>query len=275
MVHRLLHARSIAKAMKKTGRGESRPISSTLRRSRHRYTEATIPHIPRELGISDSLRVTVWNGRLSSKGGPGWYGNRPPLEGEKKEGLHRNKQTRVPWTRRALPHPIPLGHRFRDDMAPCPNGAGDPQGSGLSLACPCLAYPAHPAHPVDADCPSVAPMLTAQGGFVLLRVFVAAALLASAPVSLSLSTPDHETSGPLLAPAQTWLSSFCDLRGGTCRGDEGGVEWEERGEWGGVVFAKRAIRHNGRLEASGPFRDCAFGDGFLRGGPGDMQQFEN
>lgn len=74
-------------------------------------------------------------------------------------------------------------------------------------------------------------MLTAPVGSLLQLFSLPSAVLRF------LSTPDHETFGLLLAPAQTWLSSFYDLKG------------DMRGKMGGGVnadLAKRAIRRTGR-----------------------------
>lgn len=92
-------------------------------------------------------------------------------------------------------------------------------------------------------CPFVAPVLTARVGSQ------AAAL--SRCTRLQFSKPGHETFGLLLAPAQTWLSSFCDLRG------------DVRGEGDGAVCPRTWPSERsgalGGLETSGPCRDRAFG----------------
>lgn len=88
-----------------------------------------------------------------------------------------------------------------------PDGAWDPQEEWAAL--PVLQYQ-HRARP--RRCHFVAPMLTARVGSLLQLFSLTSAVLQFLP------TPDHETFGLLLAPAQTWLSSFCDLRGGDVRG---------------------------------------------------------
>lgn len=136
-----------------------------------------------------------------------------------------------------------------------PDGAWDPQEEWAAL--PVLQY-RHRARP--RRCPFVAPMLTARVGSQLQLFSLTSAVLQFLPA------PDHETFGLLLAPARTWLSSFCDLMGDV-RGTDGAVcprTWpsERSGAMGG-------------LETSGPCRDRAFGlwEGFA-GEPGGVHQFE-
>lgn len=123
---------------------------------------------------------------------------------------------------------------------------------GFCLSCSIYEY----IGPRLRWCHFVAPMLTAQVGSQL-HLFLSL-------LSAFLSTPDHETSGPLLAPAQTWLSSFVT---------SGALDAQERrrGKWGGVHanLAKRAIRCIGRLETSEPCRaSCIWAVGSVRGGTG-------
>lgn len=133
----------------------------------------------------------------------------PPLEGEKKPftatnkpAARHSKQRLDGAPRRALPHSIPLGQTFRDDMAPCPMGPWDPQGSGT---CPYLSYMC------CTSCPSaLAPMLTARVDSTLRADFCCPFCICII-LQFPFLTPDHETFDPLLAPAQTWLSSFLFL----------------------------------------------------------------
>lgn len=72
--------------------------------------------------------------------------------------------------------------------------------------------------------------------------FAAAALFFAALLQFLLK-PDSETFGPLLALAQTWLSSFCDLRGG--------VAQELREGKMGAVCVSASKASSGALEGRG------------------------
>lgn len=142
--------------------------------------------------------------------GLGWG---PPLEGEKNPSPQQTSpRARQPRTRRgpssgppAINSIGPHAPRLHGAM---PDGAiGILRESGLPLCCPHMSA-----------CISILPIGAAgsnadrAGGFE--RCMQA---LFSLPflqlLRFPLSTPGHETFGPLLANAQTWLSSFCDLRG--------------------------------------------------------------
>lgn len=165
--------------MKKTGRGESRPLLNFEEVTAQIYcAQSTIPHIP-SLTPSESLTGMCTSSKKGDQGTGKGLGQ-PPLEGEKKPftatnkpAARHSKQRLDGAPRRALPHSIPLGQTFRDDMAPCPMGPWDPQGSGT---CPYLSYM------FCTSCPStLAPMLTARVDSRCKLIF--AALSASAVYS--------------------------------------------------------------------------------------------
>lgn len=124
--------------MQKTGRGESTALLDFEEVTAQIYKSTFHAlHTFRTWVISDSLRVTHWNG-TSSKGGPGCGRAGPPPEGErpftatnKPACSAQPAQQRLDGApRRALPLSIPLGHTFHDDMAPCRMGPGILRRSG-------------------------------------------------------------------------------------------------------------------------------------------------
>lgn len=209
-------------------------------------------HTFRTWVIADSLRVTHWNG-TSSKGGPGGYGRAgPPQEGERT--LHRNKQTRVlcPASqpspageldgapRRLLPHSIPLGQTFHDDMAPCRMGTWDPQeewAGPLPVLAECISAAALPR---PRRCPFVAPVLTARVGSPAAALFS----LPSAGHFRRMAARPWGPCWPLLRRGSPlFFFFFGDLRGA------GGERGAGRGRWGGVYSSLGQASDPARWEA--------------------------
>lgn len=122
--------------MQKTGRGEPTPLLDFEEMTAQIYKSTFHAfHTFRTWVISDSFGVTHWNGGRRQRADRGVRKGLAPTR--RRKTLHRNKQTRVlcPASldgapRRALPHSIPLGHTFHDDMAPCRMGPGILRRSG-------------------------------------------------------------------------------------------------------------------------------------------------
>lgn len=124
----------IAGAMQETGRGKSIALLDFEEVTAQIYKSTFHAlHTFRTWFISDSVRVTHWNGDVV-KGRQGYGRAGPPPEGERpftatnKPACFSRDLDGAP--RRALPHSIPLGHTFHDDMAPCRMGPGILRRSG-------------------------------------------------------------------------------------------------------------------------------------------------
>lgn len=228
-------------------------------------------HIPRRsapwssLTLKESLTGMCTS---SEEGGPGGYGtaglDHTPPEGEKNPSPQQTSPRATPSEDSTGPLVGPSRTRFhwatRSTMTwrHAGWGRGILRRSGRLFS---TSVPG-PAYAAQVGAPFVAPIADIAGGFALLQLSFFP--LPSCSFSVSFSTPDHETFGPLLAPAQTCSPLFVTSGG---QGEPGGVD--------GAVCVWRSERSGalGWLEASGLFRDRAFGqwEGFA-GEPGGVHQ---
>lgn len=139
------------------------------------YLQKHIPHNPR-VRISDSLRVTHWNGTSSSR--PTRVRRLGPFPTRGERPFTATKQ-------RAIPHSIPLGHKSAMTWRHARWSRGILRGPALLIL------------PVRVGSPFVAPMLTALVGSGCCSLLLSAVL----------SRADHETWAPCW-PLPTRLSSF-------------------------------------------------------------------
>lgn len=149
----------------------------------------------------------------SKKGDQGAGRAGPPQEGEKNPFTATNKPAPATASRDSTgPLVGPSRTRFHWATGSAMTwrharwGHGILRGVELALTCPYMCC---------TSCPSaLAPMLTARVGSTLQADFRCPFCICSI-LQFPFSRSHHETFGPLLAPAQTWLSSFLffgDLR---------------------------------------------------------------